>query len=94
MGEADDGIVADAGDAFRRHVAGALDGPFVVLLEQDGTDQSAYGRLVGKDAHDLGPALHLAVDALEWVCAVQLGAVLGREFAPVCQRRQTVRWTV
>ena len=31
--QADGGIIADRGDAFQRHVAGALDGPFVVLFE-------------------------------------------------------------
>ena len=31
-GQDDDGIIADGGDGFQRHVAGALHGPFVVLL--------------------------------------------------------------
>ena len=52
--------MADARDAFRRHVAGALDGPLVVLFEQDCADQSADGGLVGEDPDDLGSALHLA----------------------------------
>jgi hypothetical protein len=39
------------------HVAGALDGPFIVLLEQDRPDQAGDGGLVRKDADDLGAAL-------------------------------------
>ena len=35
-------------DGFQRHVAGALDGPFVVLLEQDCADEPDDGRSLGK----------------------------------------------
>ena len=38
--EADDGIIAQGSDGFQRHVAGALDGPFIVLFEQDGADET------------------------------------------------------
>ena len=41
--DVDDGVVADTGDAFKRHVSGALNGPFVVLLEQDGADEASDG---------------------------------------------------
>jgi hypothetical protein len=79
VGEADDGLIADGGDASQRHAAGALDGPFVVLLEQDGAYQTNDGRLVGEDPDDLCPALHLAVQALEGVDRVQLRPVLRRD---------------
>ena len=39
----DDGIVTQSGHGFQYLVAGALDGPFVVLFEQDGTDQVWIG---------------------------------------------------
>jgi hypothetical protein len=42
------GIIAQRRDGFQRHVAGALDGPLVVLLEQDGADQANDGIFVGK----------------------------------------------
>ncbi len=36
-----------------------LDGPFIVLLEQDGTHETDYGVLVGKDVDDVGAPLDL-----------------------------------
>jgi len=66
--QADDGIIADRRDAFQCDVASALDGPFVVLFEQDRADEPGDGGLVGEDADDLGAALDLAVEALERVC--------------------------
>ena len=39
------------------HVSGALDGPFVVLLEKDSANEPDNGVIVGKDADDLGSAL-------------------------------------
>lgn len=44
-------------DGFQRHVAGALDGPFVVLLEQDRADETDDGVLIGEDADHLGAPL-------------------------------------
>jgi hypothetical protein len=38
------------GHCFQRHVAGALDGPLVVLLDQDRADEAGDGGLVGEDA--------------------------------------------
>src|SRR6266705_1484620 len=32
-GQLDQGILAQRGDGFQRHVAGPLDGPFVILLQ-------------------------------------------------------------
>ena len=45
---------------FQRHVAGALHGPFIVLLQKERADQAGDGVLVAKDADDVGPALDLA----------------------------------
>jgi hypothetical protein len=51
----------------------------VILFEQDGADQPHDAGLVREDADDVGPPLHLLVEAFERIGAVQLGAVLGRE---------------
>ena len=63
--QADGGILAQRGDGFQRHIAGTLDGPFVVLLEQDGTDQAIDSLLVVEDADHIGATLNLAVEPLE-----------------------------
>ena len=48
MGEANDGMIADAGDAFQRHVAVALQhGPLDVLIEQARAEEAPDGGLVG-----------------------------------------------
>ena len=72
----DEWIIADRSDAFQGQVAGTLDGPLVVLLEQDGADQADDGGLVGEDADDVGAPLDLADRPLQRVGGVQLGAVL------------------
>ena len=76
------GIIAQGRDGFQRHVAGALDRPFIVLLEQDRADETDDGVLVGEDADDLGAPLDLAVEAFDRVGRVQLGAMLrpGRSY--------------
>lgn len=38
-------IVQD-GESFQCRIVSALDGPFVVLFEQDGTDNAGNGRLI------------------------------------------------
>ena len=76
QGQADDGIIGDRGDGLKGHVAGALDGPLVVLLEEDGADQSGDCGLVGEDADDLGAPLDFAVEALDGIGAVKLGSML------------------
>ena len=75
-GQADEGIIADGGDAFQGHVAAALDGPFVVLLEEQSADQAEDGVVVGEDADHLGSALDLAVQPLQRVGGVDLGPVI------------------
>ena len=68
--EHDDGIVADGSHGFKRHIAGALDSPFVTLFHEDGADQARYRGLIGEDADDLGAALDLAVRPLDRIRAV------------------------
>lgn len=73
--QADEGIIAHLSDCFWRHVVGALDGPFVVLLKQQDTDQSDDGCIVGEDADDLCAPLDFAVGTFNGVCRMQLGPV-------------------
>lgn len=49
------------------HVAGAQDGPFIVLLQQPRADEACDGGLVGEDPHDLAAPLDLVVQAFEQV---------------------------
>jgi len=44
----DEGIVAQRRDGFQRHVAGTLHGPFVVLLQEDGTNERMMTSSLGK----------------------------------------------
>jgi hypothetical protein len=62
--QADGRIIAQGRNGFQGHVAGALDGPFVVLLEQDGAHEPYDGFLVWEDPDDVGTTLDLANDAL------------------------------
>ena len=43
-GQADKGIIAHCGQSFQSHVAGSLDSPFIVLLKQDGADETQVRR--------------------------------------------------
>jgi hypothetical protein len=52
---------------LKRHIAAALHGPFIVLLQQDGADQAGDRVFAGKDADDFCAALDFAV------CARQQG---------------------
>ena len=61
---------------FQGHVAGALDSPLIVLLEQDRPDQAGDRGLVGEDADHVGAAFDLAVDAPQRIGRVDLGPVL------------------
>ena len=45
--QADDWIIGDRRDGLKGQVAGSLDGPLVVLLEQDRANQSGDGGLAG-----------------------------------------------
>ena len=68
--------MAQGSDGFQRHVTGALNGPFIVLLEQDRADEAGDGGLVGEDADDIGAALDLAVEPFQRIGGVDLGPVI------------------
>ena len=76
-GQADGGSIAQGCDGFQRHVAGALYGPFVVLLEEQGAYEADEGGLVREDPDDIAATLDFTVEAFERVRALQFGAVLG-----------------
>ena len=76
MNEAEPDVLA-LRDGFQRHVTRTLDRPFVVLFEQDGSDETPDGGLVGEDADDLGAPLDLAVEAFDRIGGVQLGPMRG-----------------
>jgi hypothetical protein len=42
-----------------------LDGPLVIALEQQRTDETHDGIVIGEDADDVGAALDLAIQALD-----------------------------
>ena len=65
--QADERIIAHQTDGFQCHVSRPLDGPFVVLLEEDRADEPDDGLVVGEDADDLGAALDLTIDPFDWV---------------------------
>jgi hypothetical protein len=75
-GQPDDGIIAQRRHGFQGHVAPALNRPFVVLFEQQRPDQADDGGLVREDTDHLGAPLDLAVEPLDGIGRVQLGAML------------------
>ena len=60
-------IIAQRRDGFQAHVACALHGPLIILFEQQGTDESDDGSLIGEDADHVAASLDFTVEALEWV---------------------------
>jgi hypothetical protein len=52
-----------------------------VVLGDDGGGQAGDGGLVGEDAHDVGAALELLVEPLQWVRRPDLAPVSNREAA-------------
>jgi hypothetical protein len=63
----DDGIIAQGSDGFQAHVSASLHGPFIVLFEQNGADQSGDRVFVGEDTHDIGAPLDLTVEPLDGI---------------------------
>ena len=57
-------------------------------LGSEADQKTAWGAVFPTNPNDGGAPLHLLVQALDGVGAVQLGPVLAREFAPVRRRRQ------
>jgi hypothetical protein len=49
QGPAPQRIIAEWSDGFQTHVSGALDGPLVILFEQDGANEAGDGRFVGEE---------------------------------------------
>ncbi len=78
-GQTEDGIIADRRHTFPRDVAGAPNNPFIILFEQEDPGQPDDGRFIGEGADNLGTALGLAIQSLQRIGTVQLGAVLGGE---------------
>lgn len=74
--QADERIIAHCCDGFQCHVAGSLDGPFIVLFEQERADEPDDGVIVGEDADNLGAPLDLAVETLDRVGRMKLGPML------------------
>ncbi len=72
-------IIGHWRDGFQRHVASALHGPFVILLQQQCADQAGDGGLIGEDADNLAAALDLSVEPFEWIGRMDLRAVLRGE---------------
>lgn len=66
--QADEWIIAHRGDCFQCHVAGSLNGPFIVLLQEQGSDQPDDGVVVGEDTNDLCAPLDFAVETLDRIC--------------------------
>lgn len=80
--EPDGRSIADGGDGLQGHVARALGGPLVGLLQQQRPDKPDNGGLVREYADDISPALDLAVEPLNRVgngyegggaCLIRLG---------------------
>ena len=73
------GIIAHLRHGLKCQVPGALDGPFVILFEQQCADETDDGFVVRKDADDLGASLDFAVETLDWIRRMQLCPVFFRE---------------
>ena len=65
--EPDGRSIAHCGDGLQGHVARALGGPLVGLLQQQRPDKPDNGGLVREYADDIGTALDLAVEPLNRV---------------------------
>jgi hypothetical protein len=42
-------IIADGCDGFQYHLAGSRHGPFIILYQKDGTNQTDQGLFVGQE---------------------------------------------
>ena len=80
----DEGIVAQLADAFQRHVAGPLEGPLVVLFEQQRANEARDRCVVREDADHVSAPLDLRIQPLQRIrrvdlCAMRLGEAHVRE---------------
>ena len=67
------------GDCFQRHVAGALNGPLIILLEQDRTDEPCDGGFIWKESDDVAAPLDLPFQSFDRVGGVYFGPALSGE---------------
>jgi hypothetical protein len=72
-------IIAQRRDRFQAHVSAALNGPFVILFEQQRPDEQDDGIFVGEDANDVGASLDFAVEPLERINGVDFRPMIFRE---------------
>jgi len=47
-GQADERIIAQWCDGFQAHVSGRLNGPFIILFQQQGADEADDGLFIGQ----------------------------------------------
>ncbi len=57
-------------------MSGALNGPFIILLQEQGAEEPNDSIVNEKDADDLGASLDLAVETLDRICRMKLCPVL------------------
>src|SRR5271165_1856778 len=74
-GQTDGGSIADGRECLKGQIA-TLDGPLVILFEQDSADQSRDGLFVREDADNLSAALDLLVQSFQRIGAVDLAPML------------------
>ena len=67
VGQSDEGIIAQWRDGFQAHVARTLDGPFIVLFQQQCANQAHHRLFVGEDPNDLGSPFQFAVQTFDLV---------------------------
>jgi len=72
-------LVGEVGDACGGDVAAFGSDHLVVDLDQQSTDETDDGGVVGKDPDDVGASLEFAVQAFDRVVGPDLGPVRGRE---------------
>ena len=77
--QANDGFIVERCDRFARHVWSPLDGPPIILLQQDGPDRAQDGLLVGQDADHVGALPDPTIQPLKRIGRVQLCPVCCRE---------------
>lgn len=72
--QADAWIIAERGDSFQGHVAGALHRPLVILLQQQGADQPGDRGLLWEDPDDVAAPFDFVVQRLDGICIGYAGA--------------------